>query len=148
MKKTLALLAATSAGFLLLTGFHGGGCAGHRHRDPAQVNAFVTERLDEALDDIDATQAQRDQIHAIKDRILAEATTLHQGQQAARAEMLQQWKSDKPDAATLHRLVDQRIEAFRAVAHDAVDAGIQAHGILTPEQRAKVTEKIEKRMGK
>jgi protein CpxP len=149
MKKTLALLAATSAGFLLLTGFHGGGCAGHRHgRDPAQVNAFVTERLDEALDDLDATQGQRDQLHAIKDRLLAEATELHKGQQAARGEVLAQWKAEKPDAARLHQLVDERITALRAVAHEAVDAGIEAHGILTPEQRAKVTEKMEKRMGK
>jgi periplasmic protein CpxP/Spy len=42
--------------------------------------------------------------------------------------------------------VDARIEGMRALAHEAVDSGIEAHGILTPEQRAKVTSKVEKRM--
>ncbi|BDG04502.1 Spy/CpxP family protein refolding chaperone [Anaeromyxobacter oryzae] len=146
MKKTLALLAATAAGFALLTGFRGGGCGAHRAHDPAQVNAMVTEHLDEALDQIDATPAQRDQLHAIKDRLLAQAQQLRSGQQDARAEVLAQWKSDQPDAAKLHALVDQRIDALRAFAHQAVDAGVEAHGILTPDQRAKVTAKVEKHM--
>ena len=33
---------------------------------------------------------------------------------------------------------------MRAFAHDAVDAGVDAHGVLTPEQRAKVTKKLER----
>jgi periplasmic protein CpxP/Spy len=143
MKKSLPLLAAVAAGFVFLSGF-GGGCGRHRSHDPAQVNAMVTERLDEALSDLDATPAQRDRLHAIKDRLLANVQDLHAGQDAARAEVLAQWKSDQPDAARLHALVDARIDALRAVAHQAVDAGVEAHGILTPEQRAKVTAKIER----
>ncbi len=146
MKKTLALLAATAAGFALLTGFRGGGCGGHRTQDPAQVNAMVTEHLDEALDQLGATPAQRDQLHAIKDRLLAQAQQLRAGQQEARAAVLAEWKADRPDAAKLHALVDQRLDALRAVAHQAVDAGIEAHGILTPEQRAKVTARLEKHL--
>ncbi len=146
MKKTLALVAALAAGFLVLTGFHGG--CGHRHpRDPAEVNAMVTEHLDHALDDLAATPAQRQQILAIKDRLLATFTALRAEHQATHAQLLAQWKADQPDAAALHALVDARIDALRAAAHQAVDAGIEVHGILTPEQRAKVTAKLEKRMG-
>lgn len=146
MKKTFASLVAVAAGFALLTGFGGGGCGRHHPRDPAEVNALVTHRLDDALDDLDATPAQRQQLHAIKDRLLAQAMALRTGQQAARAEALAQWKAEKPDAALLHALVDERINALRAVAHQAVDAGVEAHRILTPDQRAKVTKKIERHM--
>jgi periplasmic protein CpxP/Spy len=148
MKKTIAIIAGSVAAIALLAGFRGGGCGGHHRHDPAQMNAFVTEHLDDALDDLDATPAQRDQLHAIKDRLLAKGAALRADHAASRAEVLSQWKSDQPDAAKLHALVDARIEGMRALAHEAVDSGIEAHGILTPEQRAKVTSKVEKRMGR
>jgi Spy/CpxP family protein refolding chaperone len=145
MKKTPPVLAVT-AGFVLLTGFIGG-CGGHHHgRDPAEVAAFVTDRLDDALDDLDATAAQRQQLHAIKDRLLAGGQELRAGHRAARDEVLAQWRSETPDRARLHALVDQRIEALRDFAHEAVDAGVDAHAALSPEQRAKVTHKIERHM--
>jgi Spy/CpxP family protein refolding chaperone len=147
MKKILAVLATTAAalGFVLLTGFHGGGC-GHGPHSPAEISSFVTGRLDSALDDLAATPAQRDQIHAIKDKLLADGLQLRSDGQAARDEVLAQWKSETPDRAKLHALVDQRVEAYRAFAHEAVDAGVDVHGILTPDQRAKVTSKIESHM--
>jgi Spy/CpxP family protein refolding chaperone len=148
MKKSLTALGTLGAvlvGFVVLSGF-GGGCGHHHPRDPAEVQAAVTAHLDEALDDLDATQAQRDQIHAIKDKLLAKGMALRADHQAVRDEVLAQWKSETPDRAKLHALVDQRIDALRAFAHDAVDAGADVHGILTPDQRAKVTKKIERHL--
>ncbi len=148
MKKTLAALAAVAlvaVGFVALTGFrHGFGCHG---RDPAQVAAFVTARLDDALDDVDATPAQRDRLHAVKDRLLAKGQALHADHEGTHAELVAQWKADRPDAAKLHALVDARIDAFRALAHEAVDGAVEAHDVLTPEQRAKVTKKLDRHMG-
>jgi Spy/CpxP family protein refolding chaperone len=138
-----ALLLAV--GFVTLTGF-GGGC-GHRHghgRDPAQVAAFVTDRVDDALDDLDATPDQRTRVHAVKDRMLAAGQQLRAGHREAHDALLGEWKSATPDAAKLHALVDARAEEMRKLAHEAVDAGIEVHGILTPEQREKVTKKIER----
>src|SRR5512140_683963 len=66
---TMATLIAGAAGFVLLTGFAGGGCGHHHPRDPAEVAAAVTARVDDALDDLDATAAQRQQINAVKDRM-------------------------------------------------------------------------------
>jgi Spy/CpxP family protein refolding chaperone len=136
-----ALLLAV--GFVTLTGFHGG--CGHRGpRDPAEVAAFVTDRVDDALDDLDATPDQRTRVHAVKDRMLAAAQQLRAGHREAHDALLGEWKSATPDAAKLHALVDARAEEMRKLAHEAVDAGIEVHGILTPEQREKVTKKIER----
>jgi Spy/CpxP family protein refolding chaperone len=55
-----------------------------------------------------------------------------------------EWKAEKPDAAKLHALVDQRAAEMTAMAHQAVDAAVEVHDALTPEQRAKVTKKIER----
>jgi protein CpxP len=145
MKKTLAALAAVAlvaVGFVALTGFrHGMGRHGH---DPAQVAAFVTARLDSMLDEVDATPAQRDELHALKDRLLAKGQALHADHAATHAELVAEWKADRPDAAKLHALVDARIDALRAFAHEAVDGAIEAHDALTPAQRAKVTAKLER----
>jgi periplasmic protein CpxP/Spy len=135
------------AGIVLLTGFHGGcGGRGHGH-DPAAIQAMVTEHLDDMLDDLDATPAQRERIQAVKDRLLANGLAMRGARQAAVQEVLAQWKSDQPDVARLHALVDERVDAFRTFAHEAVDGAVEVHGTLTPEQRAKITKKAERRMG-
>lgn len=128
-----------------LTGFRGGCGGGHRHgRDPAQLAAFVTDRVDDALDDLDATPEQRARVHEVKERVLAAGKEAHAGHEEARAALLAEWKSQAPDRARLHALVDARVEAMRKLAHEAVDAGADVHGILTPEQREKVTKKVER----
>lgn len=149
MKKILVTLAAAGLGLVALaalTGFRHGGW--HRGHSPEQVNAFVTDRLEDALDDLDATDAQRQQILAVKDRLLADGLAAREGHGQVKQELLAQWKSDRPDAARLHALVDARVDAMRALAHQAVDTGVEVHGILTPEQRAQLARKAERRMNR
>ncbi len=138
-------LVLLAIGLVGLTAFTGGGCFGHHgHRDPAQVAKFVTNHVEDTLDDLNATPDQRTKILAIKDKLLADAQAIHADQGATHQAFLDAWKSDQPDAAKLHALVDQRVEEMRKLAHEAVDAGVEVHGILTPDQRAKLTKKIER----
>lgn len=154
-KKTLAggaAVMAVVAGATVLTGF-AGGCHGHgRHgghgRDPAAMAAAVTEHVDEALDELDATPAQRTKIHEIKDRLLASAQTTHQGHEQDRAALLAAWRSPNPDRAALLARVDARIDAMRALAHEAVDDALEVHATLTPDQREKLAKKVERRMAR
>lgn len=146
-KKTIAGGAAGLAAIALLAGFRGG-CGGHRHgHDPAEVAAFVTDRVDDALDDLDASPEQRQRIHAVKDRLLAEGAKLRGARAETHREVIAQWDAPAPDAARLHALVDTRIEEVRAMAHEAVDAAVEVHGVLTPEQRAKVSRKLHRHAG-
>jgi len=147
MKKTIlaglaGALVATTA--LALTAFGGGRYLGHRMHDPAEVAAFVTNRVDDTLDDLDASPAQRTQINAVKDRMLAAAMSHHETRDATREALLGEWKAEKPDAAKLHALVDQRSAEMTALAHQAVDAAVEVHDTLTPDQRAKLTKKAER----
>jgi Spy/CpxP family protein refolding chaperone len=144
MKKLPIIALALGAGALVLTAFSGGGCGHHRPADPEAVAARVTEHVDDALDDLDATPEQRTRIRAIVERTLAAGRPLHEDGKAAHAEALAQWKATTPDAAKLHALVDERVEALRAFAHQAVDGAVEAHDVLTAEQRAKITTKLER----
>jgi Spy/CpxP family protein refolding chaperone len=142
MKKTLIASALALVAVVSLAGFRG--CGHHDHRDPAKVAAFVAERLEDALDDLDATPAQRTAIQGIKDKLLADAQKVHAGRAADHAMLLAEWNADHPDRAKIQALVDQRAAELTALAHEAADAVIQVHDVLTPEQRAKVAKKAER----
>ena len=118
----------------------------HRMHDPAEMAAMITDRVDDALDDLDATPDQRVRIHAVKERMIQSGRAFHESSAGGHEVVLEAWKSPNPDKARLHALVDERMDAARALAHQAVDAGLEVHDVLTPEQREKVTKKIERRM--
>ena len=145
MRKLFGRLSIAIVAVVAVVGLAGFACAHHGHpRDPAQIAAMVSARVDDALDDVDATPDQRARIHAIADRMLAAAKEAHAGHDEARATLLAEWKADAPDRAKLHALVDARMDELRKLAHQAVDAGVEAHDVLTPAQREKVTRKIER----
>jgi Spy/CpxP family protein refolding chaperone len=145
MKKMLTVGSAILA-VVLLSGFAWRGGHGGWGRDPERVKQFITWRLDDKLEDLDASEAQKKSIHAIKDRLFEDGKGLMQDQQTARAEAFTQLSSDAPDAAKLHALVDARIEAMRAFAHKATDAALEAHKVLTPEQRKALAIEYRERM--
>ncbi len=142
MKKILStalVLAILAVGTLTLTAFR-------HHGDHANFDQFVTHRVDDMLDDVKATDAQRQQITAIKDKLVADGKALHAAHADVRKELLAQWQSDQPDAARVHSLVDGRADAMKKFADEAADALLQVHGILTPDQRAQLTKKLQRHM--
>jgi periplasmic protein CpxP/Spy len=146
MKKTLAIAGTAIVAVTLLTGFG----FGRHHRgtpDPERIRQMVTWKLDDKLDDLNATEAQRSSIHAVKDRMLTEGQAMMADQKAARAEALTQLESATPDAAKLHALVDARVDAFRAFAHKATDAVLEIHRTLTPAQRQELTQEVRAHTG-
>ena len=143
MQKPLTLGALALVAVVALTGFRGG-CGRPDHRDPAQVAAFVTDRLDDALDDLDATPEQRTRIQAIKDRMLEKVQAMRADRRATHEVLLGEWNAAQVDRAKVHALIDERAARLQAMAHEAADAIIEAHDVLTPEQRAKVAKKAER----
>jgi Spy/CpxP family protein refolding chaperone len=146
MKKKLAVATSAVLAVLLLSGFafrggHGWG------RDPERIRQMMTWRLNDKLEDLDATDAQRQSINAVKDRLFDEGAQLMQDQQAVRVEAFNQLASDNPDAQKLHALVDARIDAMRAFAHKLTDAALEVHRTLTPEQRKELATEFRERTG-
>lgn len=143
MKKKLAIAASAVLAVVLLSGFRGGGW----NRDPERIKQMVTWKLNDKLEDLDATEAQVKSIHAVKDRLFEDGKVMATEHQAARLEALTQLESANPDAAKLHALVDARIDAVRAFAHKVTDAALEVHRILTPEQRKELATEYRERAG-
>ena len=142
---TIAGVAAIAVGYLTLTGFrgHGGpGCGGRG--DPARMERMIASHLDDVLDDLDATAEQRTRIVAVKDRLFAEGKALRQGKEGLHQDLLAQWESTNPDVARVHSVIDQKGDAMKGFAHKVADGLAEVHGILTPEQRAKLAKKMKR----
>jgi Spy/CpxP family protein refolding chaperone len=120
------------------------GCR-HRH-DPDRVKKFVTWFVDDALDDLDASDEQRQAIHASKGRLLTEGFALRQEGKRARAAMLAEWEKPEPDVDRVHALIDERMAALQAFAHKAAGEALAAHAVLTPEQRSEISERMREHL--
>ena len=142
--KKIAIAASAVIAIVLLSGFRGGGWGWSR--DPERIKQMITWKVDDKLDDIKATDAQKQTVHAVKDQLFEEGKQLAEAHQATRQEVLTQLESDNPDAQKLHGLVDARIDAVRAFAHKVVDAALEVHRALSPEQRKQLASEYREKM--
>jgi periplasmic protein CpxP/Spy len=141
MKRTLIIAALGCVAIGLLAGFGFGRARGPM--DPKKMEKFITWRINDVLDDINATPTQRAAVLAVKDRLLPEAGRLMMERKGTHEVFAQAWKSDKPDAKALHLLVDQRADEMRALAHKVLDGALEIHDALTPTQREQLAAQAE-----
>jgi Spy/CpxP family protein refolding chaperone len=144
-KNKILLAGSAVLAFVLLTGFRGGHL-GWGPRDPERVKQMLTWRLDDRLEDLKATEEQKQALHGLKDSLFEDGKRLFEEQKGAKVQLLEQWESSNPDARAVHSLVDTRVDAFRAFAHKVADAALEAHRLLTPEQRQQVADNVREHM--
>lgn len=139
---TLAVVGLTATAGSAFAWF--GHRGGHAH---AKIKTFIDWRINDVLDDIEANTAQRDRVNAIKARMFEAAEGFAKSRPETRKAFLAQWNAATVDKAEVHRLIDERIDEIRAMAHQAADAAIEVHGTLDPTQRAAITKMITDRWG-
>ena len=138
----LLVLAATAAG----SGALGAGAlhtyaarhCSHGTRHGAMMHKFVDFMVSEKLDEIGASDAQKQKVGEIKDRLMARGEALRGERMAAHKEIMEQLSRDQPDAERVHALVKERTEAFARFADDVASGVLEVHAVLTPEQRQKL----------
>jgi Spy/CpxP family protein refolding chaperone len=124
-----------------------GTLAAWRHGHHHDLGPMVAARVERMLDEVNATPAQRTKIHAIQDRLVAEAKQLHGDRRADLKDLLAQWDAATPDQKAIHARIDQRAQAMQKFGHDLADGVLEARGVLTPEQRATLSKKWHERLG-
>lgn len=141
-KRGLAMVSFLGLGGMLAA------CSPARARgefDEEDISAIAGKRIDRALDEIDATPEQRQQIKAITDKLVNDGLAMRGKHGEVRDALHEQWGADQVDAEALHALVDERIGEFQSLSHQVVDAMAEIHDILTPEQRAQLSALMEER---
>jgi Spy/CpxP family protein refolding chaperone len=141
IKKLLPVLLASMA-FVMLTGFYGRCGSDNAEGRAKKITRIAHAHVDDFLDDVDATGEQRGKIATLTDRVLGEGLPLIGEHQQAKKVLLDQWRSEKPDAAKVHSVIDERVDGIRRVLHTVADAAIELHQLLTPEQRKEINEDL------
>jgi Spy/CpxP family protein refolding chaperone len=138
----IALLAAVTAGGAGAFGLgayrshaHGGF---HGHKNHALAHAFVDFVVDQKLQEIGATDAQKHKVTEIKDRLMTSGKALHGSHAALHERLLALMAEESPDPAQVKALVRERTEAISRFGDEAAEALLELHGTLTPEQRRKL----------
>lgn len=72
----------------------------------------------------------------------------HMGFMGHPGELSKQLRAESVDTAALNRAAAERLEALRARHARATATFAEIHAVLTPEQRAKAAERMEKRLEK
>ena len=139
MKRTIVVLVTVVISISFIA-------CGHRSgdMDTDQMQQFIAQRMDRMLDKIDATDEQRVKIAAVKESFVAEMQKMKASHQEGFKFVIDEIKSEAPDREKLHRMLDERIDAHKAFAHKAIDAALDVHAVLTPQQRTLVLEKMER----
>ncbi len=143
MKKTItiALLAAVP-----LVAVGSGMAYAHwgkdRHVERAQ--RFIKWRVNDMLDEIDATDEQSERVNAVVDGLIRDAIPMIEEHRRARGEFKEMFFSDT-DPEQVHAAIDQRMAKFSELAHKAADAALEVRGTLTPEQLDELKELLPER---
>jgi protein CpxP len=114
----------------------------HMAKSPNEVREHLASRVDFALDRLDASDAQREKIDVILDRVAPQFYALMEQGREVRAAMKEALLADTVDRAGIERA---QLE-LDGLADRATDLGVSTltdvAEVLTPAQRKKVAEHL------
>jgi Spy/CpxP family protein refolding chaperone len=130
-------------------GFGGyGGWHQGRSADPATMQKRAEAMVKWALADIDATDAQQSRIAEIMTQTMRELAPLREKHMEARKQALALLAKPEIDRAALEALRAQELQAAEQVSRRITQSMADAAEVLSPEQRAKLVEKMASRHGR
>ena len=140
-------LAIGATSLLALGGYAAAQRHGFRpHGEHAMMGKFVDFMVNEKLDELKASDVQKQRVLEIKQRLMSEGRTLHEGRGEFHERLLSLLAQDTPDTAELHALVNAHKEKLSALADKALDAALELHDVLTPEQRQQLAADLREHM--
>ena len=142
MKKKLITTLFIVSSFVLLTGFHGGCGSASPEKRAKRAERMALSHVEDALDEVDASDAQKQRILLHTKNITKEGLQLHAKHQGTKKFLVEQWQADKPNAPAIHTMIDERTESVRLFLHKVADALIDTHQTLTPEQRQEIVDEL------
>lgn len=134
----VALVAGSALAFAHgMHGMHGG-------MDPEEMAEHIQVHVKHVLADVDATPEQQAQIQTIMKAALVDLKALHESAGPAHAELQALLTAPAIDRARLETLRAEHLKIFDAASRRCATALADAADVLTPAQREKLAQQMEK----
>ena len=121
---------------------------GHGKMTPERVKTMVTWKVNDVLDEVDATAAQRKVILDASYKVLADFGKLHAQAEGDREKLLGELASNQPRADVIDAMIDTHLEALKGFLHRSVDTLLAANNVLSRDQREQLVEMAREHMQK
>jgi protein CpxP len=118
---------------------------GMRHGTPEQMQKMIQGRLQKALQEVGASEAQQRQIMVIAEQAFKEMRTQREAMHGDRDAMRQLFSQPDIDEGKIEALRASKIKAMDESSRKLTALLTEASRILSPEQRLKLIEKMDKR---
>jgi periplasmic protein CpxP/Spy len=125
-----------SAGALASFGWHGG------HNEKF-MRRMVDAHVEEALDGIAATPDQRQKISAIEDKLFADFQSSRDVRRTFLGTLTDQFSQPQLDSAALDQAFQPVAQSHEKLRSEVLQAVGDVHDLLTPDQRAKLVERVK-----
>lgn len=134
----ITVLAATA---VMAIGIAATGCDRPCRPSPEKKADWMAKKIASKLD---LNDAQKAKLSRIKEEVLARMKNESAGREKTGREAIALVKSDRLDAAAVNRIFDEREAAMKRLKPFIVEKIVEFHAMLTPEQRAKLADYMEK----
>ena len=128
---------------------HGyGGYGGYGSRGghgPEAMKGHMQDRVSRVLDWLDATETQTTQVSEIAEQVLADVAPLIEQHRSHKRDLLTEFSSSVVNEQVIEDLRVAEIEVATEISLRLTEAIGQVSTVLTPEQRAKLAEKMSHR---
>lgn len=148
------LIGGLAAGVGATAWAHGGPGHGHHGRgfmsgpiDPAQAEARIERMVKHLAVEVDATPEQRTKLTAIAKSAATDLQPMRARIRDARKRGMELLAAPSVDRAAIERLRSEQIQSADAASKRLSQALADAAEVLTPEQRVKLAQHIQKREG-
>lgn len=145
------LAASLGAGFAHAHGGPGGWGGSHRgwdSSDPQAMQRHAEARVKRMLSGIDATEAQQKKVAEIMAAAMTDLRPLREQARDARREAMAILSKPQIDRGALEALRAKQAQVVDQISRRMTQSLADAAEVLTPEQRAKLAERMEKRQGR
>lgn len=130
----------------------GGGWGHHRGMRGPMSPEDMARRIDKSvewvLSDVGASTEQKQKVAGLAKQALADLVPLREKHQAARKQAIDLLSAPAIDRVALERVRAEELQTGETASKRLTQALADVAEVLTPEQRAKLRERIERRMGR
>ncbi len=115
--------------------------SGCGHRSPEQRAEWMTEKIASKLE---LNEVQKKQLNSFKDELMDKKRQLRASRSTIEGELIAQLRNEKIDQEHLKEVIAKEEAKLDEMASTFVTQLAEFHDSLTPEQRTKLTEMVEK----